>query len=390
MRGGRRTRAAHRDRAAAVEPVDGALAEPALRPLVDVRLEGLTTDVGPSPHLQSIAIHVRYGEFFALLGPPRSGKTAILRAIAGFTPLAAGRVIVDGQDLGGRPPREREISLVYHEGALWPHLTVREHVAFGLEQRDMRAAEIERRVGAVLARLHLDEVADRRPPALSTEERRRLALARALAVEPRVLRLDEPLAHLDPIARKTLRLELARLHADLAVTTICATRDAADALALSNRLAVVSRGQILQLGEPEEVYRHPRHRAVAEALGSANFLPVRVVEVRELGVVVATDHGDQVPVAGIGEFREGSRGLLVLRPETLTVVDAAMGRGPGIPGRVVLRVFEGARHVYEVDIGVGAPVRVEVPAATESRIFRLGDRVRVEVSSDTVALIRAD
>jgi ABC-type Fe3+/spermidine/putrescine transport system ATPase subunit len=364
--------------------------EPSLRPLVDVRLEDLTTAAGPPPRPQGISLHVRYGEFFTLLGPPHSGKTAILRAIAGFAPLAAGRVVVDGQDVGHRPPRARGISLVFHDGALWPHLTVREHVAFGPEQQGMTAAEIDRRVAAVLARLQLDEVAGARPPSLSTDQRRRLALARALAVEPRVLLLDEPLAHLDPIARKTLRLELARLHADLAVTTICATRDASDALALSDRLAVVSGGRILQLGEPEQVYRHPRHRAVAEALGPANFLPVRVVEVRELGVVVETDHGDRVPVAGIGEFRAGSRGLLVLRPETLTMVDAAMGRGPGIPGRVVLRVFEGARHVYEVDIGVAAPVRVEVPAAAESRIFRLGDRVRVEMSSETVVLIAAE
>ena len=125
-------------------------------------------------------------------------------------------------------------------------------------------------------------------------------------------------------------------------------------------------------------------------LGPANFLRVRVVEVRELGVVVETEHGDRVPVAGIGAFREGSRGLLVLRPETISLTEAAMARGPGIPGHVALRIFEGARHVYEVDIGVEAPVRVEVPAASETRIFRLGERVRVEVRSDTVVLIADD
>jgi ABC-type Fe3+/spermidine/putrescine transport system ATPase subunit len=233
-------------------------------------------------------------------------------------------------------------------------------------------------------------VADEHPPRLSTDHRRRLALARALAAEPRILILDEPLAHLDPVARKTLRLELAKLHGDLAVTTLCATRDAADALALSNRLAVMHDGRLLQVGEPEEVYHHPVSRAAAEALGPATFLPVRVVEVRELGVVVETGHGDQVPVAGVGAFREGSRGLLVFRPETVSLTEAAMARGPGIPGRIALRVFEGSRFVYEVDIGVQAPVRVEMPSAMETRIFRLGERVRVEVSSETVALIASD
>jgi ABC-type Fe3+/spermidine/putrescine transport system ATPase subunit len=234
----------------------------------------------------------------------------------------------------------------------------------------------------------LADVADRRPEELLLHQRRRLALARALAVEPRVLLLDEPLAHLDPLPRKTLRLELARLHRDLAVTTVCATRDAADALALSDRIAVIDGGRVLQVGEPEQLYRRPASRAVAEALGPANFLPVRVVEVRDLGVVVETAGGDRVPVAGIGAFREGSRGVLVLRPETLTIVEAAMARGPGIPGQVALRVFEGARYLYEIDIRTSTPVRVELPA-TETAIFRLGDRVRVEVTSDTVVLLPA-
>ncbi len=360
------------------------------RPLVDVRLEGLATREGPRPHLRDVSLHVRYGEFLTILGPPHSGKTALLRAVAGFQPVASGRVLIDGHETAALAPGRRGIGLVYHEGALWPHLSARDHVAFGLEQQGLPTAEIARRTDVVLARLRIGAVAGERPAALSTEQRRRLALARALAVEPRVLLLDEPLAHLDPIARKTLRLELARLHGDLAVTTLCATRDAADALALSDRLAVMCDGRILQVGEPEAVYHHPVSRAVAEALGPVNVLRVRVVEVRELGVVVETEHGDRVPVSGIGAFREGGQGLLVLRPEAVSLGESAMARGPGIPGRVALRLFEGARHVYEVDIGVDAPVRVEVPASTEGRIFRLGEHVRVEVSSETVVLVAAE
>jgi ABC-type Fe3+/spermidine/putrescine transport system ATPase subunit len=362
----------------------------ASRPLVDVRIEAVTTRAGARPHLHDVSLHVRYGEFLGILGPPHAGKTALLRAVAGFQPVAGGRILVDGQDIGGLPPGRRGIGLVPHEGALWPHLSVRQHVAFALEQGDLGAADVARRTEVVLGRLRIAELADARPGALSTEQRRRLALARALAAEPRVLLLDEPLAHLDPVARKTLRLELARLHADLAVTTLCATRDAADALALSNRLAVVGDGRVLQVGEPEEVYRHPASRAVAEALGPANFLRVHVVEVRDLGVVVETERGDRVPVAGIGAFREGSQGLLVMRPEAILLTDAAMARGPGIPGRIALRVFEGGRQVYEVDIGVGTPVRVEVPTASDTRTFRLGERVRVEISSDTAVLVAAD
>ena len=360
------------------------------RPLVDVRLEDITTAGDPPPALLDVSVHVRYGEFFTFLGPPHSGKTAVLRVIAGFVPMTAGRVLVDGQDTSGLPPRARDTGYVFHEGALWPHLTVAQHVAFGLEQHDIHGEELERRIVTVTTRLGI--VADRaaRPAALNTDRRRRLALARALAPEPRVLLLDEPLAHLDPIARKTLRLELAKLHRDLAVTTICATRDAADALALSDRIAVIVDGRVLQVGDPEQVYQGPVSRTVAEALGPANFLPVRVVEVRDRGVVVETERGDRVPVAGLGAFREGSHGVLVLRPETLSITEAAMARGPGIAGHIALRIFEGPRHVYEVDIGLAQPVRVERPSADETRVFRLGDRVRVEFSSETVVLVPPD
>jgi ABC-type Fe3+/spermidine/putrescine transport system ATPase subunit len=357
------------------------------RALVDVRVEGVRTRAGgDTPALDGVSLHVRYGEFFAVLGPPHAGKTALLRAIAGFEPLTAGHVLVDGQEVGDRPPGRRGMGFVFHEGALWPHLTVREHVAFGLELAGMVGTALDERLGRVLGRLALDAVATRRPAGLTLEQRRRLALARALAVEPPVLLLDEPLAHLDPVARKALRIELARLHRDLAVTTLCATRDAADALALADRIAVMAEGRVLQVGDPETLYRRPVSRRVALALGAANFLPVRVVEVRELGVVVETEGGDRVPVSGIGSFREGSRGVLVMRPEMLALSDAALARGPGLPGHVVQRVFEGARYLYEVDVRTAAPIRVELPAV-ETAVFRLGDRVRVEMPSDAVILL---
>jgi ABC-type Fe3+/spermidine/putrescine transport system ATPase subunit len=359
-----------------------------VRPLVDVRLSDLRTTGGPPPSLHGIDVHVRYGEFFTFVGPPNSGKTAVLRAVAGFLPIAGGRVIVGDEDVTTLSPRARGMGYVFHEGALWPHLTVREHVAFGLARQGMAEAEIESKVQVVLRRLGLAAVADARPPALSTDAQRRLALARALAIEPRLLLLDEPLAHLDPVHRKALRIEVAKLHRDLATTTICATRDAADALALSDRIAVMLDGRIAQLGEAEQVYRRPISRRVAEALGPASFLPVRVVEVRDLGVVVRTERGDRVPVAGIGEFREDSRGLLVLRPETVSLAEYAEARGPSLSGQVALRVFEGARYVYEIDIGVPTPVRVEIPSTGGARLFRLGERVRVQLSSETVALVR--
>jgi ABC-type Fe3+/spermidine/putrescine transport system ATPase subunit len=359
------------------------------RPLVDIRLDELDTRGGVPPGVFGVTQHVRYGEFFTFLGPPKSGKSDVLRAIAGFLPITRGRVLVDGHDISAVPPRLRGVGYVFQDGALWPHMRVGEHVAFGLRQQGLPAPEISRRVATVLGRLGLASVESQKPAALTLEQRRRLALARALAVEPQVLLLDEPLANLDPTARKSLRLELTKLHRDLAVTTVHATRNSADALALSDRLAVIDGGRVLQVGDPAELYRRPRNRAVAEALGPANFLPVRVIELRDLGVVVETARGDRVPVAGTSTHRVGDRGLLVLRPETLSMTEAAMARGPSIPGRIALRVFEGSRHLYEIEIGADSPVQVELPAAGETRIFRLGDQVRVEISTETVILIPA-
>jgi ABC-type Fe3+/spermidine/putrescine transport system ATPase subunit len=360
---------------------------PVSRPLVDVRLEGVATGVGPRPWLHDVTVHVRYGEFFTFVGPPASGKTTVLRAVSGFIPLAAGRILVDGHDVVNVPPRRRSMGFVFHEGALWPHMTVRDHVAFGLREQGMAEDDVSRKVDIVLKRLGLTAAANDRPGGLGRDQHRRLALARALAVEPQILLLDEPLAHLDPLHRQALRLELAKLHRDLAVTTICATRDAADALALSDRVAVMLEGKIAQIGDAEDVYRRPATRAVAEALGPANFLPVRVVELRELGAVVETMRGDRVPVPGPDGLQEGEELLLVLRPESVTLVDAAEAWGPSVPGEVALRVFEGARHLYEIDIGTAAPVRVQVPWTGDSRVFRLGERVRVQVSAETAALV---
>jgi ABC-type Fe3+/spermidine/putrescine transport system ATPase subunit len=360
------------------------------RPLVDVRLDGVSARDRAHGPVEAVSLHIRHGEFFTIVGPQRSGKSMLLRLIAGFAEPSAGRVLIDGEDVTAVSPGRREIGFVFQEGALWPHVDVFEHVAFGLRARRIPEEQIRRHVPVVLGRLGLAGLETRKPGALTLEERRRLALARALAVEPRVLLLDEPLAHLEPNARKALRLELARLHRDLAVTTLHVTRDAADALALSDRIAVLVDGRVVQVGEPPELYWRPRTRAVVEALGPANLLPVRVVEERETGVVVESPAGARVPIAADPGWRPGATGLLCMRPESLGMVEAVMARAPGFQGTVALRVFEGARHIYEVDIGADTKLRVELPAIGESHIFRLGDAVRVEISSETAVLLPAD
>src|SRR5207247_10895191 len=168
------------------------------RPLVDVRLEALSTRGGRPPGVHEVGVHVRYGEFFTFLGPPKSGKSDVLRAIAGFLPMTSGRVLVDGQDISLLPPRGRGVGYVFQEGALWPHLTVAQHIAFGLEQQGLAAAEIARKVGTVVGRLGLAGLEARRPPELGIEQPRRRAIARALPRAPRVPLPAQPPAHTAP------------------------------------------------------------------------------------------------------------------------------------------------------------------------------------------------
>jgi ABC-type Fe3+/spermidine/putrescine transport system ATPase subunit/MFS family permease len=299
---------------------------------------------------------------------PRADRRS--RYLGGAAAPARGRLRLPGRGRSGRT---------------WPWASTSPSGFASSACRATRSAVVSRWCWGVCGLASVERV---KPAELTLEQRRRLALARARSRwSRRSCCWTSPWRNLDPTARKALRLELTKLHRDLAVTTVHATRNAADALALSDRLAVIDNGSVLQVGDPAELYHRPRSRAVAEALGPANFLPVRVVEMRDLGVVVQTDRGDRVPVAGIGINRVGDRGLLVLRPETLSMTEAAMARGPSIPGKISLRVFEGARHLYEIDIGANAPVQVELPAIGETRMFRLGDQVRVELSTDTVILI---
>ncbi|HEX7786822.1 MAG TPA: ABC transporter ATP-binding protein, partial [Methylomirabilota bacterium] len=316
-----------------------------------------------------------------------SGKTTLLRLLAGFITPDTGRILVDDEPIDAVPPGKRNLGMVVRHGALWPHLSVFENVAFGLRERGVRGEALARRVGAALEQVGLAGFGARRPSRLSGDQPQRVALARTLVVQPRLLLLDEPLSDLDTALRTRMRLELRRLHRDLGITTIYVTRDQAEALALSSRIGVLSQGRLVQEGKPEEIYWRPRSRFVAEFVGAANLVPVRVVEVRDLGVVVETPGGARVPVAsGNHPWTVGASGLLCLRPEALRLEEAERAAG-GIRGKVSGHVFEGSRQLYDVAIP-GGTVRVEMlTSAQQGRGFKHGDDVKIEIAPETSVLL---
>jgi ABC-type Fe3+/spermidine/putrescine transport system ATPase subunit len=266
-------------------------------------------------------------------------------------------------------------------------MTVGDNVAFGLRSRRRPRQEIAERVARVLDLVRLGGHAARLPHQLSGGQQQRVGLARAMVINPQILLMDEPLSNLDAKLRIELRDDIRDLQRSLGITTIYVTHDQAEALALSTRIAVLSAGAVVQEGKPEEIYWRPRNRFVAEFVGAANLLPVRVVELRDVGVVVETAGGARLPVAAGGHaWTMGARGLLCLRPEALRVEEAALAPG-GIAGTVASQVFEGSRQLYEVDISPGI-VRVEMlTSALHARNLKPGDHVKVEVSPETSVLL---
>jgi ABC-type Fe3+/spermidine/putrescine transport system ATPase subunit len=220
--------------------------------------------------LGGVSIHFKEGELFGLLGPSGSGKTTLLRAIAGFVTLDEGSVLIDGQDISGVPVHLRNIGMMFQNYALFPHLSVADNVAFGLEVRSLPKAEVQERVRAALGMVRLTGLEQRRPKQLSGGQQQRVALARALVTRPKVLLLDEPLGALDKHLRQEMQIELRRIQRAVGITTIFVTHDQEEALTLSDRIAIFDSGRIVQEGAPMEVYERPRSKFAAGFLGEAN------------------------------------------------------------------------------------------------------------------------
>ncbi|WP_435606273.1 ABC transporter ATP-binding protein [Pseudomonas knackmussii] len=232
-----------------------------------------TDDPKVAPALNNVSVNIAHNEFFTLLGPSGCGKTTLLRSIAGFENVTSGDIFIGGQRVNDLPPYRRRINTVFQSYALFPHMTVAENIAFGLEMQGLERKAIPARVGEMLALVQMEHLARRKPAELSGGQQQRVALARALAPKPAVLLLDEPLSALDLKLRKEMQVELKRVQEEAGITFIFVTHDQEEALTLSDRIAVMSSGNIMQVGTPNEIYERPRHQFVAQFIGDINFLP---------------------------------------------------------------------------------------------------------------------
>src|SRR6266566_2006370 len=371
-------------------------ADPAQRAGARLRLERVSksfTREGQSAFaaVRDVSLTVEPGELVTLLGPSGCGKTTTLRVVAGFEQPDEGRVYVGEQDVTDLMVYRRSIGFVFQSYALFPHLTTFDNVAYGLRVRRLPAATIRARVGQVLELVGLPGYERRFPNQLSGGEQQRVAVARAVVVEPQLLLFDEPLSNLDAKLRVQMRAELSRLQRQLAITTVYVTHDQEEAMAISDRIAVMRQGVIVQVGTAEELYRTPRSAFVAQFIGRVNLVESRVLGAT--GGRVAVDlWGASLSVATDDVYAPGQRLFLVLRPESLTLVPESAKATEGevvVPGVVRSRMYLGEKVEYAVEVA-GTLLGALTYDPARRRLFDVGARVGVSCEAASVRALTAE
>jgi spermidine/putrescine transport system ATP-binding protein len=358
---------------------------------MEVRLVELTKRFGELVAVDRVSLDIGRGEFFSLLGPSGCGKTTTLRMIGGFEFPSSGRIELLGRDITDDPPERRPVNMVFQSYALFPHLTVFENVAFGLRRRKVADADVKRRVGAALELVRLQGYDRRRPDQLSGGQQQRIALARALVCEPTVLLLDEPLGALDLKLRRQLQVELKRIQLEVGITFVYVTHDQEEALALSDRIAVMRGGRVEQLGTPEALYDRPATRFVADFIGTTNLLAGTIEGSVPGGMLVRLEGGE--PCLVPGGPAAGTAVDLAIRPEAMTLLPDTPdpdlgGQGPALGATVLQSAYLGTSVSHQLRTDGGLALTVVVPRSVERPAP--GDRVRVSWNpSDVLVLERA-
>jgi spermidine/putrescine transport system ATP-binding protein len=347
-----------------------------------VELVDLVKRFGDVAAVDGISLDIPAGEFFSLLGPSGCGKTTTLRMIAGFERPDAGRILLDGRDMAQTPPHRRPVNTVFQSYALFPHLNVRDNVAFGLRFQNVPKEEAHRQVATVLGLVRLAGFEERRPAQLSGGQQQRVALARALILNPDVLLLDEPLGSLDAKLRKALQLELKSIQEEIGITFVYVTHDQEEALTMSDRLAVMSEGRVVQVGPPREVYEEPADAYVADFLGVSNLMDARGLGGGRVRV------GDLELTAGRGDTDATGDVRLVIRPERVRVEDRGTDGANRLPGMVERSVFVGPTVQIIVRLVGGQVIHAVVTSGGSAGSRSQGEAVAVHLPADDLRVLR--
>lgn len=350
-----------------------------------------TPEGGTVNAVDHVDMQIRDGEFFSMLGSSGCGKTTSLRMIAGFEWPTSGEVYIHGKAMGHKPPFQRPVNTVFQSYALFHHMTVFQNIAFGLEMERASKKEIQTRVGRAVEMVKLNGMENRYPKQLSGGQQQRVALARALVKTPDVLLLDEPLGALDLKLRKEMQLELKALQQQVGITFIYVTHDQEEALTMSDRIAVMSHGKVMQLGTPVEIYERPQNKFVADFIGESNFLS-GTLKSREgaNGVVALNGLSGEVRGQLVGDLSVGSPVVVSARPEKLRVAEKAALNHNTFPGRVVQSTYVGSDSRLQIDLGGASLVAREqnkISTLDPSAYYRDGQEVFVTLFPDNTLIL---
>jgi len=359
---------------------------------IDVR--GITKIYNPNSNnpfkaLDNISLTIADNEFFTLLGPSGCGKTTLLRLIAGFEQVSEGEIMLFDEEIENLEPNRRPVNTVFQHYALFPHMTVAANVGFGLERLKKPKDEIEATVERVLTLVKMKHLANRYPNQLSGGQQQRVALARALAPSPKVLLLDEPLSALDLKLRQAMREELKQLQKETGITFVFVTHDQEEALTMSDRIAVMSEGEVQQIGGPTDIYEHPVNRFVADFIGDTNFLDGEIVSLNDDLVSCKIGAQCMFDAQNSGGHKVGDQVTLFLRPEKITL--SAPGEASSSnarPGKVANIAYLGNQAAYTVDIGDGIELTAQARPQEDGKLpFALGDPLEVEFSAQALRVL---
>ncbi|MBO1040906.1 ABC transporter ATP-binding protein [Brucella pituitosa] len=350
-----------------------------------VQFKNVNKYYGASAAVHNLNLEIEPGQFITLLGPSGCGKSTTLRMLGGFENLSSGEIYLDGKPISHLPPNRRNVNIVFQDYALFPHLSVARNISFGLELKGFASDAIHRRVMELLALVQLEDFADRMPDQLSGGQRQRVALMRALAPDPDVLLLDEPLSALDAKLRHQMQIELKSIQKETGKTFLFVTHDQEEALTMSDQIVVMNKGRIEQIGAPDTLYSRPKNRFVADFIGQSNFLEAQIVSIE--GNVAALDWHGQIICADINDtnHKVGSSVTLAVRPEAIACATEHEKDDDALPGRVVSRVFKGAHTSLQVELAKGSSLQVQLDPTSLSNIH--GNNIQLRWRAQDAVLL---
>lgn len=345
-----------------------------------VRIESVTKTYGDVTVVDKVSLDIEKGEFFTLLGPSGCGKTTLLRMIAGFNEINGGTIRFDDQVINDLPPQKRNIGMVFQNYAIFPHMSVRDNVAYGLKKRKMKGTELKKQVDDAMALMQIGQYADRAPSQLSGGQQQRVALARAIVITPEILLMDEPLSNLDAKLRVEMRTSIKKIQKSLGITTIYVTHDQEEALAISDRIAVIKDGVVSQVGAPEEIYKKPVNKFVAGFIGTSCFIKASArpgsISVQGQKVLAKT-------------LKNGYQGDVIIsaRPENIIIGEAAADH---LCGTITLATFLGDYVAYEIEMDDKTVLEVNEYTAQKLPVKYPGQRVSLQFEAERTSIFTAD